>query len=272
MPSHSQGRFWETWRSMRADLSIPFSALIAFALVLARIAGAFVFVPLPVKDAGPGIARVVLSLATTVALFPEWPRVESANLSLGLFTAWLVSEAALGISIGVAVSFISEGLTFGAHVLALQAGFGYASIVDPTTQADSDVLPVMAQLLASLFFFSMGLHRFVISAFAYSLTKYPPGAFAVTGDMAVTVVRVGSSLFAVGVRLAFPIVALLFMAEIALALIGRVNSQLHMSAHSFPMKIMIALLMLGSVLLVTPQLYSSYADTIFKLIHNSILH
>lgn len=256
---------------MRADLTISFSTLIAFALVLARMTGVFAFVPMPVKDVGPGMARVVLSLAATVALFPVWPNVASADPTLGLFTAWMVSEVALGISIGVAVSLISEGLTFGAHILALQAGFGYASIVDPTTQADSDVLPVMAQLLAGLFFFSMGLHRMVISAFAFSLKKYPPGSFVVTGDAAQAVIRLSGSLFAVGVRLAFPIVALLFMAEVALALLGRVNSQLHISSHSFPLKILITLLMLGSVLLVAPDLYSSYADAVFRTIRGSIL-
>lgn len=264
-------RFWETSPSMRADLTISFSTLVAFALVLARITGAFVFVPMPVREAGPGIARIALSLAATIALYPAWPNIASGDLSLGVFAAWMVSEAALGISIGVAVSFISETLTFGAHVLAVQAGFGYASIVDPTTQADSDVLPVMAQLLAGLFFFSMGLHRLVISAFAFSLRKYPPGAFILTGDAVQAVIRLSSSLFAVGVRLAFPIVALLFMAEVALALLGRVNSQLHISSHSFPLKILITLMMLGSVLLVAPSLYSSYADEVFRTIRTSIL-
>ena len=67
----------------------------------------------------------------------------------------------------------------------------------------------------------------------------------VTGDAAQAVIRLSGSLFAVGVRLAFPIVALLFMAEVALALLGRVNSELHISSHSFPLKILITLLMLG---------------------------
>ena len=256
---------------MHADLTIPFPTLIAFAMVLARITGAFAFVPMPVKEAGPGIARVVLSLAATIALYPVWPNMATTEVSLGLFAVWMLSEAALGLAIGVAVSLISEGLTFGAHILALQAGFGYASIVDPTTQADSDVLPVMAQLLAGLFFFSMGLHRMVISAFAFSLTKYPPGAYVVTEDAAQAIIRLSASLFAAGVRLAFPIVALLFMAEVALALLGRVNSHLHISSQSFPLKILLTLMVLGSVLLVAPDLYSSYADAAFRTIRGSIL-
>ncbi|MBV8572357.1 MAG: flagellar biosynthetic protein FliR [Acidobacteriaceae bacterium] len=257
---------------MRADLTLPFSTLLAFALVLARIGGAFAFVPLPVKEAGPGSARIVLAMAVAVALFPVWPQIRSDDASLGLFAWWLLSEAALGVTIGVAVSFLSEALTFGAHVLALQAGFGYASIVDPTTQADSDVLPVMAQLVAGLFFFSMGFHRLVISAFAYSLTKYPPGAYKITGDIAGAIIQLSGSLFAVGVRLALPVVALLFMTELALALLGRVNSQLHASSHSFPIKIMVTLVMLATVLTVAPDLYRSYGEQIFKVITNSILH
>jgi flagellar biosynthesis protein FliR len=61
------------------------------------------------------------------------------------------------------------------------------------------------------------------------------------------------------------------MAEVALALLGRVNSQLHISSHSFPLKILITLLVLGSVLLVAPDLYSSYADAVFRTIRGSIL-
>ena len=39
------------------------------ALVLARVSGVFMFVPLPGISAAPGIARVVLSLSMTMALF-----------------------------------------------------------------------------------------------------------------------------------------------------------------------------------------------------------
>ncbi len=256
---------------MHGELTVSLSTLLSFALVLARITGAFVFVPLPVKEAGPGVARVVLSLAATIALFPAWPRIDVADITLGVVAALLASEAALGVAIGLTVGFLSEALTFGAHVLALQAGFGYASIVDPTTQADSDVLPVMAQLLAGLLFFATGLHRMVLSTFAYSLAKYPPGAFVATANMAQAIVRVGAGLFTTGVRLAFPVIGLLLMAEIALALVGRISSQLHMGMHAFPMKIMMTLLLLVSLLAVAPNLYSSYAEEVFKVIRGSIL-
>ncbi len=108
-------------------------------------------------------------------LFPRWPAVDASQLTIGSLCLILVSEMALGTGIGLLVSFISEALTVGAQILSLQAGFAYASEVDPTSQADSDVLPVLAQLMAGLLFFTTGLHRMVIQAFADSLRTLSAG-------------------------------------------------------------------------------------------------
>ena len=257
---------------MHADLAVPASTLIGFVLVLSRMVGVFVFVPMPIKEAGPGVPRVVFAVASALALFPRWPVIQAQNLTLGTMVAWLVSEAAMGTAIGLMVSFITEWLTFGAQVLGLQAGYGYASIVDPTTQADSDVLPVMAQITAGLLFFSTGLHRYVIGAFADSLDRYPPGQFAITRDLAGTVVRLASNVFSVGLRLALPVIGLLLMTEIALALLGRINSQLHVGMQAFPAKMLLTLVTLASVLVIAPALYQAFANHVLESIRHTLAH
>lgn len=254
---------------MHAELTISASTLIAFVLVLSRMVGVFVFVPLPVKEAGPGVARIAFAFATALALFPRWPAIDARDLTLGTFAAWLISEAALGTAIGLMVSFITEFLTFGAQILGLQAGYGYASVVDPTTQADSDVLPVLAQLTAGLLFFTTDLHRYVISAFAASLERYPPGQFAVTQDLVRTVVKLSSNVFSVGLRLALPVIGLLLMTEIALALLSRINSQLHIGMQAFPAKMLLTLVTLASVLLIVPVLYQAFASEVFENIRRN---
>ena len=264
-------QFWETWADLHTELTISTSTLLAFLLVLARVSGAFVFVPLPVKDVGPSIARIVMALAVTIALFPRWPSITVHDAGVGLLLFWVISEAALGAAIGLMVSFLTEAMTFGAQILGLQAGYGYASIVDPTTQADSEVLPVITQLTAGLLFFTMGLDRYVIRAFAESLDKYPAGTFVLKPDLSTEVIHLAGSVFSVGLRLAFPVLGLLFMTDIALALVGRINSQLHLSMHAFPVKMLMTLMMLGTVLAVSPQLYQAYAAEVFKALHHSFL-
>ena len=62
-------------------------------------------------------------------------------------------------------------------MLGLQAGYAYASTIDPNTEADSGILLVFAQLMAGLLFFALGLDREVLRLFAQSLDKIPPGAY-----------------------------------------------------------------------------------------------
>jgi flagellar biosynthesis protein FliR len=257
---------------MHAELHVSASILIAFLLVLSRMLGVFVFVPMPFKDAGPSISRIALALGCTLALYARWPVLSATELTLTTTLGFMVSDAALGAGIGLMVGFLSEAFTTGAQSLALQAGYGYASIVDPTTQADSEVLAVMAQLLAGLLFFTAGLHRFLIRIFADSLISFPPGTFALTQNVAKEVVRMGSGIFSFGLRLALPIVGLLLMTEITLALLGRINSQLHLGMHAFPAKMMLTLTTLSSILVVAPHLYNAYAEEILRSIRHNFLH
>src|SRR5260370_41758067 len=125
---------------MRANVTLPFSTLYGFLLVLARVAGAFVFLPIPGVNSGPQVARIVLALGMTVALYPAWPAVGAPGL--GAMSGFVLAEAAFGITVGLATAFVAEALSFAAQVIAMPAGFGYASMVDPTTQADSSVLIV----------------------------------------------------------------------------------------------------------------------------------
>lgn len=249
---------------MRSELTLSASTLLGFLLVMSRMAGVFVFIPMPSQDAGPGVARIAIALASTLALFPRWPAVNAANTGIGIMTLWMVSEMAIGTAIGLMVSFISESLTFGAQVLGLQAGYGYASVVDPTTQADSNVLPVLVQLTAGLLFFTTGLHRLVIAAFATSLDAYPPGTFAFSRNFADTVVQLGSNIFSVGFRLALPVVALLLMTDLALAVIGRISSQLQMGSNAFPVKMLLTLVTLVTTLAVAPSLYQAFSAKVFE--------
>lgn len=247
---------------MHGDLSVPASSLLAFALVLIRLVGIFVLVPMPIKEAGPSAARIFLAVACTIALFPVWPAVDASEATLGVMAGWIVSETSLGLSIGLMVSFLAEAMTFGAQVLGQQAGYAYASIVDPVTQADSDVLPAATQVIAGLLLFTTGLHRVVINVLAATLVTYPPGRFQLTHQLTTTVTHLFGYIFSFGLRLALPIIGLLLMTDVALALLGRLNAQIHLSMQAFPLKMMLNLLAMIAVFAAAPLLYQSFADQV----------
>ena len=62
-------------------------------------------------------------------------------------------------------------------------------------------------------------------------------------------------MFSTGLRLALPIIAVMVMLDIELALLGRVNAQLHLTTVAFPVKMLICLTMLGWLAVLFPVLY-----------------
>jgi len=238
---------------MAVDNMLSTATLLGFLLTLVRVSGVFVFVPVPGLKSVVDPARVLLILGVTIALFPVWPH-PSGKASAGVLASWIASESALGLGIGLAVAFAIEAFLVGAQVISLQAGYSFASTIDPTKQADSGVLIVLAQLAATLLFFAMGLDREVLRIFARSLETVPAGTFLLSRGAAQPLIAAGSTIFSTGLRLALPVIAVMIMTDISLALLGRVNSQLHLLALAFPVKMIVGLCILGWLATLLPAL------------------
>ena len=251
---------------MPGSLTLSFCTLYGFLLVFTRVGGAFFFLPLPgVKD-GPQMARIVMALMLTFALYPIWPAPPASDAGIGRVAGFVLSEAAFGITAGLAVAFLAEAFLVAAHAIGMQAGFMYASTVDPTTQADSSVLLVFAQLSAGLLFFALGLDRQILKIFARSIETYPPGAFSLSPSVAEAVLHFGGEMFSVGLRLALPIMALLVLVDLSLALLGRLNAQLQLLTMALPAKIMTALFLLAWMSAVFPRVYLGHAGRMWNLL------
>jgi flagellar biosynthetic protein FliR len=244
---------------MPAELAISYSTLYAFLLVFARVAGALTFVPLPGISRGPAAPRIALALSLTAALYPAWPAAAEPS-GVGQFAAWLAAEAALGITAGLAIAFLLEVLAVAFQTLGLQAGYSYASTIDPTTEADSSVLLVFAQLMSGLLFFALGLDREVLRVFAASLLRHPPGSYAPGATELAALTGLGGAMLATGLRLALPVVVLLLLVDFALALLGRMHQQLQLLSLAFPAKMLAALALLAAVLVVFLPVWRAAAE------------
>lgn len=253
---------------MGTDLKLDIGTLYAFVLVLTRISGAFIFVPLPGLKAGPELPRVALSLSITLALFPRWPAVNPSGITLVILIGWLLAEAALGIAVGVTVSFVTEIFQMGAQIVGLQAGYSFASTIDPTSGADSSVLLALAQTAAGLLFFAIGLDHQILLAFAQSLSTHPPGQFALPSGMVHEIIDAGSAVFSTGLRLVLPVVAMLLMVDISLALLARLNSQLQLITLAFPIKMLVSLGLLAWLMIVFPKLMTHSSRPILRVVQH----
>jgi flagellar biosynthesis protein FliR len=248
---------------MHVNPAIPTSVLYGFLLVLARLAGVFVFLPLPGFEAGPSAAKITLAMILTFGMYSRWPALDPVPGSMMQLAGWMLAEAAIGVATGLAVAFLIEAVSFAAQAISTQAGFAYASTIDPNTEADSTVLLLLAQLTAGLLFFAMGFDRVLLTILARSLETHPPGAFIASRASVEGLVKLGSSIFSTGVHLALPLMTLLFLIDLSIGLLGHLNAQLQLIALAFPAKMLTALAALSFLVLLIPKLYEQLGAEAF---------
>jgi flagellar biosynthetic protein FliR len=254
---------------MHAEFTFQLATLYGFLLVLARVSGIVVFVPIPGFSAGPDASRVILALMLTIALFPAWPRLspeDGQTFLVGRLLGWIGTEALFGLTVGLAVAFLLEGLQMAAQILGLQAGYSFASTVDPSTQADTTTLQMMAQLLAGILFFAFGFDRQILHALARSLESAPGSAFSLNANAIEAIVRLGAAVFSTGLQLAMPVLALLVLLDIAFAVLGRLHAQLQILSLSFAIKMLTALVFLAGVLSVYPAVFERSGAITFAVL------
>jgi flagellar biosynthetic protein FliR len=143
--------------------------------------------------------------------------------------------------------------------------------VDPTTQADASVLQVLAQLAAGILFFALGLHCEVLRVLAHSLAVFPPGGFSITRQAGERMIALGAGVFSLGLRLSLPVLALLILVDLAMALLGRINSQLQLLSSAFPAKMLLGLVVMAFLMAAFPRIYRAYAAEVLPAVRGMLV-
>jgi len=251
---------------MHAEALFSYATLFGFLFTLARVSCVFAMLPLAAFRSAQDASKIVLALALTLMLFPEWKNPVSEQAGMGRLVIGIAGEAALGLTIGLAVALVLEVFQVAAQIVSLQAGFGFASTVDPTTNADSTVLLTLAQITAGLLFFTTGADRMLVRALADSMRLRAPGSFSMNGGWVEPMVRFSATIFSSGLRLAAPVIALLLLADAALAVLGRVQVQIHLVSLTMPVKLAVAMLMIAFTLAFQPQFFQTAMASCIRLI------
>lgn len=253
---------------MRGEPLLSYAAMFGFLFTLARVSCVFAFLPLAAFRATEDRAKIVLALGFTVLLFPEWNTPHAARPEVGALVAGVAGEAALGLAIGMAVAIVLEIFQVAAQIVSVQAGFGLASTIDPASGADSTVLLTIAQITAGLLFFATGADRLLVRALADSMRICPPGSFRPDSSMAGGLARFAAGVFSAGLRLAAPVVTLLLLADATLAVLGRIQSQIHLVSLTIPVKLAIAMFAIAATLVYQPRFFENAMTGAIRLIES----
>ena len=238
-------------------MTLPIPDPTVFLLVLARVAGLVVGSPIFGHMLVPIRVRVGLALVLAVALGGALPPVADPPTGvLGLMGA-LTVESALGLTLGLVAQFIFAGVLLGGQLAGIQMGFGIANLIDPQSHAQLTIVAQWQQLMAFFIFLVLDIHHILIGALLASFHTVPPGGLLMSAVGLRGTVMLAGEMFALGVRIAAPVMVALLLANAALGVLARTIPQLNVFVVGFPVNVGVGLLMLGASLPFTFRLLAA---------------
>jgi flagellar biosynthetic protein FliR len=201
-----------------------------------RIAPVFAFAPPFTLVRTPRLFRVLLGIGLSTWLASGNPAAATlASSSAGALVVIAARELAMGTMFVLAFQLAFAALYFVGRTIDIQAGFGLASLIDPTTRGQVPLVGMIFAYVAGSAFFAMDGHLALLGIFAASLDAVPLGQWTMPQTI-VPVVAFMSGVFvtALGVAAA-PIVAL-FLIDAVIALLSRTVPQMNVLVLGFQVK------------------------------------
>jgi flagellar biosynthesis protein FliR len=242
---------------MNADL--PIAQLVAIMLAAVR-AGAWMTVCPPFSSRLiPAQVKALLSIA--IAL-PVAPYLTGHVPSMA--TADLVASAALQVFVGAALGFVTAllfaALQAAGDLIDVFGGFTLAYAFDPLSQSQSSVFGRFYNLVAVTLLFASDGHELVLRGFLQSFRTLPLDASFRMGTLDALLTKGVGEFFLASVQIAGPLIAVLFLTDVAFGLLNRVAPALNAFQLGFPAKILLVLTVSGTAIAVLPAALSGIVD------------
>ncbi len=220
--------------------------ILSFFLTLLRISVVLFLLPFFGGTSIPNMVKAALVLVLSLAVWPQLSFPGSQLPANGIALAlMIIGELILGLILGLIVRFLFGAVQFGGMIIGFQMGFSMVNVVDPVTGTSNAVTAHFLYMCTMLTFLVLGGHLQLIKAIGESFAHIPPGGILITPRLATHLLEYSNIMFTLSIKIAAPVMAALFLVDLALALIGRAAPQMHVLILGFPIKISVGFFFLG---------------------------
>lgn len=221
--------------------------LLAFLMVLPRIYAFIAASTLLAPSSVPRLARTVAIFVIALPLTPVLlPYAQLFSGSVPLYIAYFAKEFALGFLMGYCIQWLLWSVQAAGNLIDNQRGAAVAASIDPLQGHEASPLGILFSQAFITYFFAIGGFLFITDLLYNSYTIWPAERL-----LPINVTAFPELIFEIldrGMRLAVligaPVVAIMFLAEFALALISRFAPQVQVFILAMPIKSALAILVL----------------------------
>lgn len=240
-------------------LDLILQRLDIFLLLFVRMLGLFTTAPIWSNRLVPVQLRVAIAFGTAVVVSPLFRELPMPD-SLGALATLVVRELLVGMVIGFVAAVVMSSVQLAGQILDVNMGLSMVNLLDPMTNTQMPVVGNFLYVLSILIFFTINGHHMLLQALMDSYALVPIGKAVITPTLAESVVKMGSSLFLIGFKVAAPVLAALFLTTVALGVLNRAVPQMNVFVIGMPVQLGVGLFMLMVVL----PLFVSFLHVLFR--------
>lgn len=227
--------------------NIDWRSTAVFGLVLGRLSGAILGMPLFSVSQVPMVIRAFLVVLMAAAMYPGVKEaLGTPPEEVVTFAILLVREFILGLLLGFAVRLVFAAEEMAGHLIAAQVGLTFGSIVHPDYDHQEPALVHLFHALTVLLFFALDGHHLFFRSLHESFTVQPPSLSAPLADFCKGLFTYGGVVFGLGVQIAAPVIAAVLLSNVGLGIVSRAAPSLQVFSISFALTILVGLAVLAA--------------------------
>ncbi|MFN2746241.1 MULTISPECIES: flagellar biosynthetic protein FliR [Bacillus] len=218
----------------------------AFLLVFVRVSAFYVTVPLFSYRTIPAVHKIGFAFFLAIVSFSTIEKPPQLDID-AFFMLLIMKEALVGLLLGLIAYMMISAVQIAGSFIDFQMGFAVANVIDPQTGAQSPLVGQFLYTLALLFMLSLNAHHLLLDGIYYSYQYIPVDRLALGfGDEAFPefIAKSFNTMFITAFQLAAPVVACLFLVDLALGIVARTVPQLNVFVVGLPLKIAVTFIML----------------------------
>ena len=224
--------------------------VVAFLLLFFRFAALFIAVPIFSHNNIPMNIKAAMAFFFTVVFYSSMPPL-AIEITLPTIIVAILSEFMLGLAVGIILQIAYNVITFAGGTISFMMGFSMASAIDPQSGVSMPIISQFLSLLGLMVLLTLNLDHWMLLYIDASLKSIPLGGFLMTDDLFEYIIHATSRMFLVGLMIAFPIIALSWLADVIFGMLMKTMPQFNLLVIGFPIKIMVAFVVLIATLTAT---------------------
>lgn len=238
-----------------------------YFLILIRISSIMLICPIFSIKHIPGLVKIGFSMAISLLIFPLYSSVVLNIRNMIDLVMYIGNEILIGLMIGYVTLLIFNSIRMAGSLIDFNIGFSMSQYYDSSTNSVSSNIEKLFNMIAILLFITLDFHHTIISGVLYSFNVFKLGHIVNIDKVSIILFDLFKVSVYTGIKIAAPIIFILFLTDFILGLIARSVPQINVFLLGMSLKVLVGLIVLGVMLGLYIKLFIHH----FDLLDNNLL-